>query len=53
MLAGHSGSVTCVAAINYFPDGKDPVINTLIASGSADSAVCIWKRSDPKGAVVV
>ena len=53
VLAGHSGSVTCAAAINYFPDGEDPVINTLIASGSADSTVCIWKRSDPKGAVVV
>ena len=42
----------CAAAINYYPDGEDPVMNTLIASGSADSAVCIWKRADPTGIVI-
>ncbi len=49
VLSGHSGAVTCLSAIALFSDGDDPVINTLIASGSADSTVCIWERPDPKG----
>ena len=52
VLSGHSGAVTCLTAIALFSDEDDPVINTLIASGSADSTVCIWERLDPNGMVL-
>ncbi len=53
MLSSHKGAVTCLATISIISDdGKDPVITTLIASASADSAVCIWERPNADGTEV-
>ncbi len=52
----HSGAVTCLAA-TYLPhlsvvcEGKDADVSTatLVASGSADSSVVIWERTNSDG----
>ena len=52
VLAGHSGPVTCIAAISISNKSSSegvPGITALIASGSADSDLIIWESKDHNG----
>ena len=52
VLSGHSGSVTCLAAMHLPPkltsvkEEDAPSIVTLIASGSSDSSLIVWERKN-------